>query len=268
MSQREQVEIELLRKQLADAGDGVFTAADEAKLDGIETGATADQAWGDITGTLSSQTDLQSALDAKQVDLDVVSQAEAEAGTATTERIWTAERVAQAIAALESGGGGGDGRLWIPYHDAVTTSGSPAAGLGTTFSLPYTALDKTASEGLIKSFNMPQDWVTFDAYVWLLTVDATASNDVYLFAQLRSIGDGDDASDAADVDRTALKVGTVAVTGGAAWTVNREELGTGFDATIFVDRWCFMSIQRTGAEAADDFDGDIGLIGIELVKAS
>ena len=109
MSQREQVEIELLRKQLADAGDGVFTAADEAKLDGIEAGATADQAWGDIGGTLSSQTDLQSALDAKQVDLDVVSQAEAEAGTATTERIWTAERVAQAIAALESGGGGGGG---------------------------------------------------------------------------------------------------------------------------------------------------------------
>lgn len=35
-----------------------------------------------------------------------VSQAEAEAGTATTDRIWTAQRVAQAIAALESGGGG------------------------------------------------------------------------------------------------------------------------------------------------------------------
>ena len=37
-----------------------------------------------------------------QADLDVPSQAEAEAGTATTERVWTAERVKQAIAALES----------------------------------------------------------------------------------------------------------------------------------------------------------------------
>lgn len=37
-----------------------------------------------------------------QADLDVVSQAEAEAGTATTERVWTAERVAQAIEALQS----------------------------------------------------------------------------------------------------------------------------------------------------------------------
>lgn len=38
-----------------------------------------------------------------QADLDVPSQAEAEAGTATTERVWTAERVKQAIAALVGG---------------------------------------------------------------------------------------------------------------------------------------------------------------------
>ncbi len=36
----------------------------------------------------------------------LVSQAEAEAGTATSKRIWTAERVAQAIAALSTGGSG------------------------------------------------------------------------------------------------------------------------------------------------------------------
>jgi hypothetical protein len=39
-----------------------------------------------------------------QADLDVPSQAEAEAGTATTERVWTAQRVAQAIGAIESKG--------------------------------------------------------------------------------------------------------------------------------------------------------------------
>ncbi len=38
-----------------------------------------------------------------QADLDVPSQAEAEAGTATTERVWTAQRVKQAIVKLESG---------------------------------------------------------------------------------------------------------------------------------------------------------------------
>lgn len=40
-----------------------------------------------------------------QADLDVPSQAEAEAGTATTERVWTAQRVGQAVAALAGGGG-------------------------------------------------------------------------------------------------------------------------------------------------------------------
>lgn len=53
----------------------------------------------------------------------VVPQAEAEAGTATTERIWTAQRVAQAIAALASGGGGGSG---IAYATG-TTAERPAA---------------------------------------------------------------------------------------------------------------------------------------------
>ena len=41
-----------------------------------------------------------------EVNPDLVSQAEAEAGTATTERTWTAQRVAQAIDALGGGGGG------------------------------------------------------------------------------------------------------------------------------------------------------------------
>jgi hypothetical protein len=55
--------------------------------------------WGDITGTLSAQTDLQAVLDAKQDDLDVPSLAEAQAGVATIERVWTAERVVDAAEA-------------------------------------------------------------------------------------------------------------------------------------------------------------------------
>ncbi len=49
--------------------DGRDVSTDGTKLDGIEDGATADQAWGDVGGTLSNQTDLQSALDAKQATL-------------------------------------------------------------------------------------------------------------------------------------------------------------------------------------------------------
>lgn len=59
--------------------DGLMTAAFAAKLDGIAALA--------------------------EVNPDLISQAEAEAGTATTERIFSALRVAQAIAALGNGGG-------------------------------------------------------------------------------------------------------------------------------------------------------------------
>lgn len=71
-----------------------YTTAEETKLAGIEAGATADQTDGEIAAAYNNQ-------------VAVVSQAEAEAGTATTPRRWTAERIAQAIAALAPAGGGG-----------------------------------------------------------------------------------------------------------------------------------------------------------------
>lgn len=51
----------------------------------------------------------------------VVPQDEAEAGIATIERIWTAERVKQAIAALETGGANGDDEH-IFYPDQIKIS--------------------------------------------------------------------------------------------------------------------------------------------------
>lgn len=73
--------------------EGAFADGDKTKLDGIETSATADQSDSEIETAYNNQ-------------VSVVSQAEAEAGTATTVRRWTAQRVAQAIAALASSGGG------------------------------------------------------------------------------------------------------------------------------------------------------------------
>ena len=86
-----------------------FTAALETKLNGIQALA--------------------------EVNPAVVPQAEAEAGIATTERIWTALRVKQAIAALETGGGGkvlqvknlmdgavATGSTDIPFDNTIPTS--------------------------------------------------------------------------------------------------------------------------------------------------
>lgn len=64
-----------------------------------------DIGWADDTDTNTQLSDSQVET-AYNNQVSTVSQAEAEAGTSTTIRTWTAQRVAQAIAALETGGGG------------------------------------------------------------------------------------------------------------------------------------------------------------------
>jgi len=75
----------------AAAADAILTAADV-----VSTAADAVSTAADVVTTAAYVAGLPS----------TVSQVEAEAGTATTDRLWTAERVAQAIAALGGGGGG------------------------------------------------------------------------------------------------------------------------------------------------------------------
>ena len=108
--------------------DGRDVSADGDKLDGIESGATADQTASEIKTLYESNSDTNEFSDAEQTKLagiesgatadqsdaeietaynaqvGVVSQGDAEAGTATVAERWTPERVKQAIAALETGG--------------------------------------------------------------------------------------------------------------------------------------------------------------------
>lgn len=67
--------------------------------------------------------------------VDVVSQAEAEAGSATTVRRWTAQRVSQAIAALGGGGGSSAGEDNLT-SGTVTAKAYRNGGTATTISNP------------------------------------------------------------------------------------------------------------------------------------
>lgn len=90
---------------LAEGGGGgaISDAAYDSSWNGVTNVAPSKNAVYDALESLSAAT--TSALSGKQDALSTVSQAEAEAGVATTGRIWTAQRVAQAIAAQAGGGG-------------------------------------------------------------------------------------------------------------------------------------------------------------------
>lgn len=97
------------------------TATQLAKVDSVETGATADQTDAEIETAYNNQ-------------VSIVSQAEAEAGVATTVRRWTAQRVAQAIAALA--GGGGSKATDSLTSGTVTARVKRSGGTATTISNP------------------------------------------------------------------------------------------------------------------------------------
>lgn len=92
-------------------GYQIQTASETRAYLNVEDGATADQSDAEIETAYNNQ-------------VDVVGQAEAEAGISTTVRRWTAERVAQAIAAL--GGGGGTGG-WFATMNATNLVGIMSA---------------------------------------------------------------------------------------------------------------------------------------------
>lgn len=81
----------------------IFTSTERSKLDGIESGATADQTNSEIETAYNAQ-------------VGVVSQVNAEAGTSTTVYRWTPQRVKQAIEAL-----GGD--MTIATYDPTGVGG-------------------------------------------------------------------------------------------------------------------------------------------------
>lgn len=173
-----------------DSADKRFmTDAQETKLDGVESGATADQTGAEIKTAYEAEANTNAFTDAEQTKLAgieagaevneaIASQGEAEAGTENTKTM-TPLRVAQAIAAL---GGGGV----LQNNFAATTNPS--------------ATDDTNA-----GYSVGSVWINVTADEAYRCVDATASAAVWVKTSLTTdelatvaiSGDSDDLTEGA-----------------------------------------------------------------------
>ena len=106
---------------LVDIADDLVAKQVAIDLNNAKVGITAQQA-SDIT-TNNAKVGVTN----EEANPDVVEQAEAEAGTSTTERTWTAERVKQAIVALGGSGSVDDTAYDISWNGVTTVAPSKNA---------------------------------------------------------------------------------------------------------------------------------------------
>lgn len=196
--------------------------------------------------------------------LSTISQAEAEAGIATTDRLWTAQRVQQAIAALASSGiGTQETPIMAGAMTPRTTNGS-AAGLvelaTNDVMLRSQDFDQTTVEACQFMLPLPKRWnagtVTFRPY-WTA---ASGSGGVTWGLRMQSWAN-DDPLDAAwgtrvDVDDTLLLANDLHVgPESAAITIANTPAKT--DMIV-------GEISRETGDVADTLTADAKLLGIVL----
>jgi len=166
-----------------------------------------------------------------------------------------------AAAALTALGGKtltGD-RISLGAGTLVSCQGSPT--LATSTNTPYWRLDDGSSvglEGAGDGFTVPPGWTTVDiSFVWFnFTTDA---GDVRLQVFAGMLADG--------VSHANYNIDTqVTATASSQNLIVRTTVASGFAVTP--GRWMAVAGCRRGADAADTKTGDIGLLSVEIVRAS
>ncbi len=220
---------------------GLFAKLDKVKLDGITALA--------------------------EVNPALISQAEAEAGSATTERIFSALRVKQAIDAL-GGGGGGDftdlipcvlevpeGTVAFPDIHALATGGTKVSG----FVLP-----DGASVGIINfKCVIPDNLASTPAMkvrIRIMTLTADTAHAIRLTLSTAGIAVNEDA----DISLTAETEITAEMPDGTE-TMNEASIEIDLTTDWVANDTVLGQLKRDPTDAVDDYAGDVLVVGIDLV---
>ncbi len=144
--------------------------------------------------------------------------------------------------------------------ECFAVEGSPArsaAGTGCA-EIPNWALDAGTDEGVRGDIGPWVGGTTFDLYIWLVTLGTTASNNVVMFCPIRS------ALNAATAVTAVGGSTTVAITGGTTGRLQRTLLNSGLAAPVS-GAWTYGVIIRDADNGSDNYAGDIGFVGLEIV---
>ena len=139
---------------LVDIADDLVAKQAEVDLNTAKVGITTQQAADIVTNNAKV------GVTTEEANPDVVSQVEAEAGVATTERIWTAERVKQAIVALGGSGSVDDTAYDISWDGVI--------GVAPSKNVLYDFIENQVFKVDVNSNILPLFWggtqAEYDAY--------------------------------------------------------------------------------------------------------
>lgn len=148
-----------------------------------------------------------------------------------------------------------DDKVTLGAADMRAVGGSPSEG--TVGGHTSWLLDASAVEDVSGAVLFPGHWATYDVYVWWYNAGA-GSGDVRLFAMKSAYSDGGPP--------VTGFFGGVTATAGTQNLYKRTQLSTG--VSVATSGLSNFGVRRLANDAADTLANDIGVLAIELVKAS
>lgn len=158
----------------------------------------------------------------------------------------------------------GTDRMLFDASDTTAYTGSPAASAPTS-SRRYRcmAFDASSLEGTIGpacDIGPMRHWTSVDCYLWLAQLGSGTGNAV-LTARVQAMGDGDSTA-TATVGGTA----TIAMSGNQ-FEIQRELLASAVSMFTVTDKFFNSYFFRDATNGSDTYAADVGILGLELVRA-
>lgn len=156
--------------------------------------------------------------------------------------------------------------LFIPAATLTAWAGSPTLQNGDA-QTPNAIwlLNQSTDEGVTGIINIPTGWATADLYLWTQNHNGTAANDVIVDWWVWTFADADLAS----TPTTASNgTGVTCSITGTLDTLDRHSLTTGASLVGAAARFTQLIIRRDADNVSDDYASDIGVVGLELVRAT